>query len=1334
MITVLRCASNLVRSKRRNFRIPAILLFFSFLACLAGNARADGDADAVGTRLRHAQTYYWIALAEQGNMQAFSQGLSHVDAAEKLLAKSNFDPAARATFVRRMKALREDLVNQRDMCFDTLYGVFPLTRLLVPSLFSDPLATGTYELVDDPAVMASTAAGSALALDVIGAWSSRPQLDVVFMSVPGDPALENELRYIFNTSSKFFVHTAEEVASALDETQERQFRSGLLTTPMLEKLYASFGISQVLAVTLRKFDEVDRTLMYVVEGRLYESPEEQPAYTFYNMGFSRDRRGQFLSVVWAHILLFVLSVVLYSLYLRLGGGGVSIPMVVGISTIGFLAGRVIPDVLMPLLGAIAPDPETLAVLSFWWACLAGLVVLAGPPLACRIAGGRLPEAVAAQVRENTGGLFAVVALGAGAYLAGPLFMLLENQAWLFLGVVSVCGALLLFMAGKSLESRASLSGYPVWAAAFAGLICLGFAAAVTHLSLGPVWGCLGLSAAAVCFFEVRSRHLLARNVAGDADCPDCGDLPEDCEQLMARCETPPYVPLESVGPVFEKAQRVLDGRNTRVLLCGEAGVGKTALATAVVAHLRQAAGDGGAVILLRGDCPEMVADGTGTVAPYAPFRKALSAHFGINVLQPPGEQLRQLDSALDGLFDAVIPFSGLLFPSSGEGGPSTGSRTEMFMAVKQTLEKLSARAVVVLFVDDAHWMDEASRNLFAFLLENIPEDEPGRLLMLVTSRLASAVPEMADGAFALGMPTGEDQARILSAGLGLASTVIQPLAKRVGMGTGDRGGLFWLFRLVRHLAEQGYLVKSPSGFAWSDLYEGGDKLPLPSDFKDSLAAQLASAPEFGTILACAACIGPEFSATLLADSLGMERLALLELLDTIESRTGIVYDVRESDDIYAFRSSFMLEVLREKMRVDFHGPRSSEVPQVIREFHARLARTLEAGLETAWNPIYEVAGHYYAAGSRHAQKGLEYCLKASETARRDFLFGQARRFLEMAAECAEAAGRPLDTVDQMLRIDCDEAHVQGIDKSGAAAKIRDFLAGNDSAGVDLLILAARTCYDAAAASGDQQLFAETVGLGQRICAQAQDPIARAEGFHFIGLGTAPAKSSEKRDALEEAVNLLENLPQPSSEARALLGRVYNSMAVQLSYGTAEDKALALSCFLKSKELKEGLETRDLPGLARVHGGMGWLAFFSDPPDMETARFHFAKDLEISEKIGDRAGQAKMHSALGGCDLKMRNAQAASGHYEQSLELAEDPMDKAFAVTGLFEALDVLGHTERMPAFGAQLSAVLMHYENGRLPASCGQRLAAVLSKQPLIREDDQLARCLEILKRMEDGA
>ena len=148
---------------------------------------------------------------------------------------------------------------------------------------------------------------------------------------------------------------------------------------------------------------------------------------------------------------------------------------------------------------------------------------------------------------------------------------------------------------------------------------------------------------------------------------------------------------------------------------------------------------------------------------------------------------------------------------------------------------------------------------------------------------------------------------------------------------------------------------------------------------------------------------------------------MLAILDEIERKTGMIHDVRDRDDVYAFHSSFLLEVIRGRLGILGTRSAAADVPQIVREYHARLAAALEAALKTSAGRLDEVANHFYAAGVRYAAKGVEYCLRAADAAAAGYDFRRAKNYLDMADECAEfSRGRPGGRNERQVIL-CQEA-------------------------------------------------------------------------------------------------------------------------------------------------------------------------------------------------------------------------------------------------------------------------------------------------------------------------
>ena len=159
-----------------------------------------------------------------------------------------------------------------------------------------------------------------------------------------------------------------------------------------------------------------------------------------------------------------------------------------------------------------------------------------------------------------------------------------------------------------------------------------------------------------------------------------------------------------------------DGSPTAVLVGGEAGVGKSRLVTEFAEQSR-----GAGAQVLTGGCLELGTDGL----PFAPFTAVLRELVrergadGIAGLLP-GQPTRELGRLLPEFGEP---------PSAADAGEA---RARLFEQVLALLEQLAEEAPVMLVVEDAHWADQSTRDLLAFLVRN--QGALDGLLIVVTYR------------------------------------------------------------------------------------------------------------------------------------------------------------------------------------------------------------------------------------------------------------------------------------------------------------------------------------------------------------------------------------------------------------------------------------------------------------------------------------------------------------------------------------------------------------------------------------------------------------------------
>ncbi|HEU4490308.1 MAG TPA: AAA family ATPase [Jiangellales bacterium] len=394
------------------------------------------------------------------------------------------------------------------------------------------------------------------------------------------------------------------------------------------------------------------------------------------------------------------------------------------------------------------------------------------------------------------------------------------------------------------------------------------------------------------------------------------------------------------------------GRQTTVLVAGEAGVGKSRL----VEEFAERAVAGGSRVLV-GRCVELGEDGL----PFAPFVAALRSLLA--------------ESGAEALAEAAGPGRealARLLPEVGPVGPdSPTGRGRLFEVVATVLERLGAEQPVVLVLEDLHWADGSTRDLLRFLVRVLPgarvlvvgtyrSDEmrrghPLRPLLAELERVPSVerleVPRLA-------------QAEVASL---LAAILDHDAAPEVVVDVHRRSEGIPFF--VEELA------------SCSDSLLGGE---LPESLRDLLlvrAEQLT--PAAYAVLRLAAVGGSRVEHEVLAAVAELPEAELEACLREAVAGHVLVVD----DTGYAFRHALLREVLHDDLLPGEHA-----------RLHVRYAQVLEErpGL-MGGRPVWvEIAHHWQAA--HDTERAFRASLRAADEATAAFAHAEAQRMLERAIE------------------------------------------------------------------------------------------------------------------------------------------------------------------------------------------------------------------------------------------------------------------------------------------------------------------------------------------------
>ncbi len=365
----------------------------------------------------------------------------------------------------------------------------------------------------------------------------------------------------------------------------------------------------------------------------------------------------------------------------------------------------------------------------------------------------------------------------------------------------------------------------------------------------------------------------------------------------------------------------LAGRGALVLIGGEAGIGKTALAEVLLA---KTAGRG--ALALVGRCYDL-----SETPPYGPWVEALAR-------APRGDELPTLPLAV--------------LPALGDG-EVLDSREAIIARAVAYFGALATRQPLVLLLEDLHWADPASLDLLRHVgrgLATLP------FLLLATYRADEIAHEHP---LAVLLPTLVRESRVVRldlrpldtaaigafvrAGYALAETDMDRLVGYL-MGRTEGNPLF-LGELLRTLEAKGGLRRAGNDWALGDL----ERVPVPTLLQQVIVGRLARlAPETRHLLAVAAIIGQEVPLALWS---AVGDVAEGELLDHAERslEARLLAETRDGEGV-----RFAHALIREALYAVTPALRR-------RTLHRRVADALLATVDGVPDPD-AVASHLGRAG------------------------------------------------------------------------------------------------------------------------------------------------------------------------------------------------------------------------------------------------------------------------------------------------------------------------------------------------------------------------------------
>ena len=425
--------------------------------------------------------------------------------------------------------------------------------------------------------------------------------------------------------------------------------------------------------------------------------------------------------------------------------------------------------------------------------------------------------------------------------------------------------------------------------------------------------------------------------------------------------------------------RAKSGEGQVVLLSGEAGIGKSRLAVALLEDLA-----GEPQTRLRCFCSPHHTDSA-----LHPFIAQIERAAGIKSSDAITQRLDKLEKGLatntkTGITAPLIAAL-LSIPTTGRYPPlkltPTQQRRQTFAALLDQLESLARKMPVLWMFEDAHWADASSMELIDLAVDRIRHL---RVLAIITFRPEfhppwgglSNVTTLEIGRLA--RSDVEDMIAQVTSGRLLSPEVVEQIVAKTD------GNPLFVEELTKAVLERAILAQSGEG------YRPLPQSAIPTTLRDSLMARLDHLAPVKEIAQLCDAIGREFSYSLLRALARCDDATLRNGLFQLEQAQLVFRRGEIPDAIYSFKHALIQDAAYESL---LKGRRQT--------LHQNIAETLRDQFPKAADTEPEVIAHHFS----HAgliEVAAEWWGKAGEFATRRSAYSEAidhyRKSLKLYAE------------------------------------------------------------------------------------------------------------------------------------------------------------------------------------------------------------------------------------------------------------------------------------------------------------------------------------------------
>ncbi len=669
-----------------------------------------------------------------------------------------------------------------------------------------------------------------------------------------------------------------------------------------------------------------------------------------------------------------------------------------------------------------------------------------------------------------------------------------------------------------------------------------------------------------------------------------------------------------------------NGEGRLIIVEGEAGVGKTRLATELAGQVRLRGGQ-----RLVATCHEVER------VPYGPIAEWFN-DAARNAARN-GKEFKRIVTGLEPELARLVPqLIGTRGSAAESGLDPQQAKLRFFDAVLHALIRLSERKPLMLLLDDVQWADEATLELLHYLIRNArgqriflcatlrreDRDQPTPLAKLLRDLSRLRLFERLE----LNRLSRPATADLVAALLGLdeaPADLVERLYRE------SEGNPFFVEELLKALAEEGLLIQQSGG--WHVQTDAGlSTLHIPSTIADVIERRLAriSTEERG-VLNWGAVLGYEFVYAILQPVAGLDEDALLDRLDNL-LRAQLIAEVRDPrEDKYRFTHTQIREVIYQALS----GARRKKM-------HRTAGEAIEKLYAARLEELSPILAHHYRQGG-DAPQAVRYSVQAGDRARKVYANQEAIGFYQQALELAGEAG----DADRLIAAHQGLGEVQQLIGDYQAA------AANYHAILDLALQSDR------GEEARRRLSAEAWwGIGQAHEATSE----YVEALHAYGNGMS---SLDEADQVERARLLNDiawiHIRQGDYEmARQQCEHVIESVPHQLDVAATAYEYLGTAAEFQgdfehaAEDYQHSLAIWEKAGdksrMARALNSLGILA--KKRNRYEEAIGFYQRSLTLCQEIGHSLGAAYLSNNLGTIHLERSDLERADEYFQQSLKAFE----------------------------------------------------------------------------------